>query len=143
MWKDAFNGFRLVHGALLALAAVGFFRFWGRTRFWLPKYVHVLAGFGLAIGLWGLYSAPADAPISKQGPLGQLLLALALPAMVYFFFVFYGGQREAFHRTFSTELPCPFCRRPVRARQLDATGASSGATSFAEPQCPHCGHTFT
>jgi hypothetical protein len=35
-------------------------------------------------------------PISKHGPLVKFLGALILTAMVYFFFVFYGGQQAAF-----------------------------------------------
>jgi hypothetical protein len=34
-----------------ALSAVGFFIFWARTRFWLPKYAHILAAIGLLVGL--------------------------------------------------------------------------------------------
>ena len=49
MW-GALKAVYLVHAALLVLAAIGFFRFWARTRFWLPKYVHVLAGASFALG---------------------------------------------------------------------------------------------
>ena len=43
-------------------------------------------------------SVPSDAPPSKHGPAAKFAFALILPAMVYFFFVFYGGQ-EAAHRS--------------------------------------------
>lgn len=91
-----FRGFQFLHGVFLALCALGFFIFWVRTRFWLPKYAHVLAVVGLLVGIWCSSIVPQDAPINKSGPMGKFLLALAVPAMVYFFFVFYGGQREAF-----------------------------------------------
>lgn len=98
MLQQFFQGFQLVHFVFFAVAAVGFLIFWSRTRFWLPKYAHVLAAIALLIGIWCASTIPDDAPISKRGPLGKLLLALALPAMVYFFFVFYGGQKAAFRR---------------------------------------------
>jgi len=56
----------------------------------------MLAAIGLLVGIWCASMTPRDAPINKAGPIGKFLLALAVPAMVYFFFVFYGGQREAF-----------------------------------------------
>lgn len=96
MLEQFFKGFQLIHFVFLAIAAVGFFIFWTRTRFWLPMYAHVLAAIGLLVGIWCASSVPNDAPISKEGWIAKLLLALALPAMVYFFFVFYGGQKAAF-----------------------------------------------
>jgi hypothetical protein len=51
------------------------------------------------VGVWCVSITPEDAPINKHGPIAKFLLALAVPAIVYFFFVFYGGQREGFrHR---------------------------------------------
>jgi len=52
MWNALFNRFRLVHAAIFAFAAFGLFGFWARTRFWLPKYVHLLAGIGLLSEFW-------------------------------------------------------------------------------------------
>jgi hypothetical protein len=98
MLANLFTGFQVLHGVLLALAAVGFFIFWFRTRFWLPQYAHILAAIGLAVGIWCVSSVTDDAPISKYGPVVKSLGALILPAMVYFFFVFYGGQQAAFRR---------------------------------------------
>src|SRR4051794_36560867 len=112
LWQ-VLQGLKILHWALLALAALGFFMFCVRTRFWLPKYVHLLAAIGLAIGLWCLSTTTDDAPINKEGPLAKLLLVFALPAIVYFFFVFYGGQRVAFERRFVASVPCPNCEQPV------------------------------
>jgi hypothetical protein len=79
-----------------ALSAVGFFIFWARTRFWLPKYAHILAAIGLLVGLGCLANMPTDAPLNREGPIVKFLSALVLPAMVYFFFVFYGGAARSY-----------------------------------------------
>jgi len=145
MWNDVFNrshSFRLLEGIFLAFAAVGFLRFWIRTRFWLPKYVHVLAGVGLIVGAWSVWASPVDAPIRKDGPIARVLLALALPAIIYFYFVLHGGQHAAFNRSFSTSAPCPFCRNPIRTLRHGAQGTVT-TTQFAESECPHCGHALS
>jgi len=142
MWKDVFSGFRLLEVTFLVFAAVGFLKFWARTRFWLPKYVHVLAGLGLIIGAWCVWASPVDAPTRKEGPIARVLLALALPAIIYFFFVLHGGQRAAFDRSFSKSTPCPFCRNPVKTSPHEVQGAPT-TTQFAESECPHCGHALS
>jgi hypothetical protein len=77
MWKHFFDGFNLIHAALLVLAAAASFRFWVRIRFWLPRYIHVMAAIGFAISIWVASALPADAPASKAGPVGRILIALA------------------------------------------------------------------
>lgn len=52
MVGNLFKGFQFLHAVLLVLSAAGFFIFWARTRFWLPKYAHVLAAIGLLVGIW-------------------------------------------------------------------------------------------
>jgi hypothetical protein len=131
-------GLHLLLGAAEILAAIAFFIFWKRTRFWLPKYAHVLAAIGLAVGIWSVSSIPSDAPIGKQGPIVRFLAALILPAMVYFFFVFYGGQRAAYARRFPGTVSCPYCRMPVIAFHT-GRGMHDSITSYADKQCPHCG----
>lgn len=72
--------------------------FWVRTRFWLPRFAHVLAAIGPAMGAWRVYTTSDDPPIHKHGPAGladEFLFALALPATVNFFFEFYGGQEAS------------------------------------------------
>jgi hypothetical protein len=119
-----------IHVLLAVLAAIGFFRYWGRTHFWLPRYVHFLAAIGLAVGLACIAFMPPSAPI-QSGWMGgwaglkKTLLVLTLPALVYVFFVFYGGQRAAYERTHRS-VPCQYCR--------DAHVAPGS-------QCPHCGQT--
>lgn len=140
LW-DVFQGLKILHWGLLTIAAAGFFTFWARTRFWLPQYVTFLAAIGLAIGFWCLSGAPDNAPISKQGPIVKTLSVLVLPVMVYFFFVFYGGQREAFERHSVTFAPCPYCKRPVAALR-DGYRTIDGEYSYSERECPHCGQAF-
>ena len=98
MMGNLFRGFQLLHAALLLISGVGFCIFWARTRFWLPKYAHVLAAIGLVVGAWCVFDVPTDTPLGKQGPVAKFLFALIVPAMVYFFFVFCGGQRAAYRR---------------------------------------------
>jgi len=96
MLEISLRGFQFLHAALFLLTGFGFFIFWSRTRFWLPRYAHILAAIALIVGLWCASNFPSDAPLSKQGPATRFLFALILPAMVYFFFVLYGGQKEAY-----------------------------------------------
>jgi hypothetical protein len=95
MLAQMFRGLQFLHTVLLALCAVGFFVFWARTRFWLPKYAHILAAMSLAValGLFSVSNPPVDAPINRGGQITKFLFVLTFPAIVYFFFVFYGGQR--------------------------------------------------
>jgi hypothetical protein len=138
MLVQMFRGFQLLHGALLALSAIGFFIFWARTRFWLPKYAHFLAAIGLVVGLWCVTHISEDAPINKQSPIAKSLLALVLPAIVYFFFVFYGGQTAAFKSRFAKSSPCPSCRLPVEALPT-GRDTPNPLSSSTQRQCPHCG----
>jgi hypothetical protein len=133
-----FDGFKLIHGVLLVLAAVASFKFWARTRCRFPKYIHVLAAIGFAVSIWALSAMPADAPANKNGPLVRLLLALALPAIIYFFFIVYGGPRAAFYSSFGDAAPCPFCQTPVRTLPEDVNSPKA-SPHFAEPVCPKCG----
>jgi hypothetical protein len=141
MWKAAFKSFGLLHGLLLALAAIGAFKFWRRTKFWLPTYVHVLAGIGLTVGAWAAWAAPTDAPIGKYGWMGRLLLALVLPGIIYLYFILHGGQRAAFSRSSKSALaPCPYCRKPIPALFSEDTEIVTTMPHFVERQCPHCDH---
>jgi hypothetical protein len=108
MWKDVFTGLRFLEAVLLLLGAVGVLTFWARTRFWLPKYIHVLAAMGLIVGLLSVWAAPADAPIKQHGLIACVLLALVLPTAIYAYFILHGGQRVAFNRSLSKSAPCPF-----------------------------------
>jgi hypothetical protein len=133
--------FPLLHHVLLAVSAIGFFIFWARTRFWLPKYAHILAAIGFVVGLWSVAGVPADAPINKKGPTAKLLLALLMPTMIYAFFVFLGGQRAAFKRRFERTTPCPYCKLPVAAIHIGGE-TPNPITSYVQQQCPHCGQSL-
>ena len=136
MWKGVYNSFHFLEGILLILAAVGCLKFWARTRFWLPRYIHVLAAIGLIVGVLTVWASPADSPIKQHGLLACVLLALALPAMIYAYFIVHGGQHMALKRSLSKSAPCPFCRNPVTLLPYDVQGTPT--TQFAESVCPHC-----
>ena len=116
-----------IHGVYLAIAAIAFFRYWARTRFWLPRYVHVLAIGACALAYLLLSMAPDDAPIrqSAWGLVQQVGFLLLFPAIVYFFFVFYGGQHAAYEREHGRRVFCPYCGAP--------------AHPTAAGPCPACG----
>src|SRR4051794_8752240 len=104
-----------VLGWLAALVKIGFgiifIRYWIRSRFWVPKYVHVMAAIALLIGLASLGSIPPEAPINRGASpfLNKVLAVLMFPALVYGAFVFYGGQHAAFDGR-EDRIPCPSCR---------------------------------
>ena len=130
MW-DWLKAAQTIHALLAAAAAMGFFLFCIRTRFWFPGYVRYLGGFALALGLACLALMPADAPLNRGewAWLKKALLALVFPGIVYFFFVFHGGQRAAYERTRQRNLVlCPYCRN---------------ARVDAGSPCPNCGQTVT
>jgi hypothetical protein len=141
MWRRLFEGFNLIHAVLLGLAAVASFRFWIRTRFRFPRYIHVLAAIGFAISIWVAYSIPADAPAGKAGLAGRILVALALPAIIYFFFIVYGGPRAAFYSSSKDSAPRPFCQSLVPTLPNDGNSPTA-APRFAEPMCRACGREF-
>jgi hypothetical protein len=136
MWNDVFNDFRFLEAILLLVGAFGFLTFWARSRFWLPKYIHVLGAIGLIVGTLSVWASPADSPIKQQGLVACVLLALVLPAIIYAYFILHGGQRAAFSRSSSKSAPCPYCRNPVKTLPNDVQGAPT--TQFAVSVCPHC-----
>jgi len=103
----------IVHG----IFAIVFFAFWWRTRFWLPKYAHVLAAIAFIVSLWVIFTIPNEAPINQKGPVIKALSVFMLPAMVYFFFIFYGGQKEAFKNRIEKLKQCPYCDFPLESLQ--------------------------
>ncbi len=129
MW-DWLNAAVLIHGVVLILAAIGFFWFWIRTRFWLPKYVHWMAAAAMLIGAGLLWFLDADVPVTRgqRAWLKEALLVLMFPAIVYVAFVFYGGQHAAYGaRVTRTAVRCPHC------------GTGKG---MPETTCSVCGQTI-
>jgi hypothetical protein len=107
-WKAA----RIVHAAFFLLAAYGYVRFLIRTRFWLPRYVHVMAVIALVIGFGLLVIIPEDAPVNRGdwANLKRTLMVLLFPTLVYLAFVFYGGQHAAYEaRRNRLAMRCPHC----------------------------------
>jgi hypothetical protein len=97
----------------------------------------VFAAIGFIVGVLSVWASPADAPIKQHGVVAYILLTLVLPAIVYAYFIFHGGQRAAFNRSLSKSASCPFCRNPVKTLSPDFQGTP--ITQFAESVCPHCG----
>jgi len=79
MSKDVFNVFRFLEAILVILGTFGSLTFWARTRFWLPRYIHVLAAIGLMVGVLSVWASPADAPIKREGLVDCLRVVNARP----------------------------------------------------------------
>ena len=90
--KSVFESITLVHGAFILAAGVVNLWLWRRHKFWVPRYVHVLAAFAALLG-----ALMAWLEYSSGGPrVGRYLMVIALlPTIVYLVFVFYGGVPAA------------------------------------------------
>jgi uncharacterized membrane protein len=98
--KDLFRGFHLIHGVLILIVGVFNLWFWSRRRFWVPKYVHVIAGTSFAIAFflgWMAYSL-ADINIRQKAIKVWFLITILFPTIVYFVFVFLGGVEARYRR---------------------------------------------
>src|SRR5262245_43700859 len=98
MIRQVLQSLSIAHGIAAVIAAATYFSIWKRSSFWFPRYAHVLALVGLVIGIGIVASMPPDAPAAHAGVVGQTFALLVCPALVYFFFVFYGGQAAALRR---------------------------------------------
>jgi hypothetical protein len=126
MW-EWLKAAQILHAIVLAVAAIGALRFAIRTRFWLPRYVHYLAGLALALGLASLSLLPPDAPIHRSdwGGLKRARMALIFPGLVHLAFVVLGGQQVAYEREHGRAgTRCPSCGQPNLGRGQ---------------RCPSCG----
>jgi hypothetical protein len=135
------NGLNILAGVLLIFTAIRSLPFWVRTRFWFPKYVHLMAAIGAAVMLWCLASTLDEAPISRDGPLAKLLFVSSLPAIIYFIFLLYGGQRSAYLRHFEKSTLCPSCKSPVLVRG-NTDSAADRKLPNTERHCPQCGQSL-
>jgi hypothetical protein len=141
MLPSLLKGLGAFHTAVAVVGAVGLFVFWARTRFWLPFYVHVLALVGLVVSVWSISISLPDSPVGRARPIAKILFALLLPAIVYFFFVFHGGQRVAFKRRFGNPAKCPSCGADVVAR-LGVHGTEPQISSKEAARCDSCGQAL-
>ena len=117
---------------IAVVMAVGYFVFWRRTRFWVPKYVHFLAVVGFIVSVWCMRTMPDEAPLNREGSVIKALFAFLLPAMVYFFFMFIGGQKEAFRNHIDKLKICPYCNSSLESlHERDDRD---------EKQCTYCGN---
>jgi len=100
--KDLFKGFHLIHGVLILIAGVFNLWFWSRRRFWVPKYVHVIAGisFFIAFFLGGMAYSLGDISIQQKAIKIWILITILFPTIVYFVFVFLGGVEATYRRRF-------------------------------------------
>jgi len=121
---------------IAVILAIGFFIFWRRAKFWLPKYVHIFAAIGFIVSAWCMSSIPESAPINKEGVIIKVLFTLLLPAMVYFFFIFHGGQKEAFKNRVEKLKQCPYCDFPLESLQE----SKDHDINLSDRQCRRCGN---
>ncbi|MGH9715545.1 MAG: hypothetical protein ACRD4R_02275 [Candidatus Acidiferrales bacterium] len=135
---NLFRGLLIYHDVLFAFTAIAFLTFWARTRFWLPKRAHILAAIGLTVDFWSTVHAAADSPVAKMSPAAKFLFALILPTIIYFFFVFYGGQFYAFKNRFKKVSRCPHCKLPINYVSI-----GTDAHELTQVSCPHCGQLLS
>ncbi len=107
-FKDVYT---LLNGGFFIVCGIAFFIFAFRTRFWLPKYVHIMAILSLFLGLALMYMLPEDAPIRREWREYALIFTLFLPpTIVYFVFISFGGQHTSYNdRNIEETYVCPFC----------------------------------
>jgi uncharacterized membrane protein len=100
--KDLLKQFHLIHGVLIIIAGVFNLWFWSRRRFWVPKYVHIVAAISLVIAiLLGWMAFPLDQTSNPQRAIGiWIFITILFPTVVHFVFVFLGGVETTYRRRF-------------------------------------------
>lgn len=106
--KDIYT---LIHGGAFIFCGIAFFIFAFRTRFWFPKYIHIMALLSLILGIAMMQMLSDDAPIVKEwGEFALVFILFLPPIIVYFAFVFFGGQHKTYNnRDIEEVYICPFC----------------------------------
>ncbi len=98
--KTLIQGFTIIHGLVILIAGVFHLWLWARRRFWVPRYVHIIAAIALVIAIFlgwmGFSIGNVNNP--EKAIRAWILMIILFPSIVYFFFVFYGGV-EAAHKT--------------------------------------------
>ncbi len=94
------KGFHLIHGVVILIVGVFNLWFWSRRRFWVPKYVHIIAGISFVIALflgWMGFSI-GNIPNPQRAIRISILITILFPTIVYFVFVFLGGVEATYGR---------------------------------------------
>jgi hypothetical protein len=96
--KEVIKGFHLIHGVIFLIVGVFNLWFWSRRRFWVPKYVHVMAGISFVIAILLGWMAFSLDRVSDPGRAIRvwILITVLFPTIVYFAFAFYGGVEAAY-----------------------------------------------
>jgi hypothetical protein len=100
--KDLIKQFHLIHVILIIIAGVFNLWFWSRRRFWVPKYVHIIAGISFVIAFllgWMGFSI-GNIPNPQRAIRIWIFITILFPTIVYFIFVFLGGVEAAYKRRF-------------------------------------------
>ena len=96
--KELIKGFHLIHGVIFLTVGVFNLWFWSRRRFWVPKYVHVMASISFIIAILLGWMAFSLDHVSNPGRAIKIwiLITVLFPTIVYFAFAFYGGVEAAY-----------------------------------------------
>ncbi len=138
---DILEIIKVLRGILVIIAGLGCLWFWCRTRLWLPVYIHVMALFALALGFWMITTVPKEAPLNAKSIFFQAFLIMVFPAIVYFFFVIFGGQQAAYKTKLKKYIICSHCKEIIRNDQ--SNNDILGEEIFDLNQyCPFCGITL-
>ncbi|HEV8640644.1 MAG TPA: hypothetical protein VGV13_06050 [Methylomirabilota bacterium] len=82
----------LLHALTLPFVIVGglvSLFLWWKSGFWVPRYIHVIAGLSSLLGLLLSWMArDLDHPLKER----HVWIAVIFPALVYVVFGFYGGR---------------------------------------------------
>jgi len=95
----------LIHGIKIILGIFNFW-FWIRNRFWVPRYVHLIAIFAFCLGCIMLWLFEPGSKADNKGT--KIFLLFLMPFIVYVLFVFFGGARES-----------PLTNRKRRSNEFD------------------------
>ncbi len=99
---ELIKGFHLIHGVILLIVGVFNLWFWSRRGFWVPKYVHVIAGISFVIAFllgWMGFSI-GNIPNPQRAIRIWIFITILFPTIVYFVFVFLGGVEATYRRRF-------------------------------------------
>jgi hypothetical protein len=99
---ELIKGFHLIHGVVILIVGVFNLWFWSRRRFWVAKYVHVIAAISFIVAfLLGWMAFSLDHLSNSQRAIRiWILMSILFPTIVYFVFVLLGGVEVAYRNRF-------------------------------------------